>query len=163
MSADEEDAFLREKVFAPVATRVRGRADSLLHIARFPRTGIEGWLKVEAVWALAEIGLSAKPQNNGPDLQLGDDLFVELKGATDCNRIWILDGLRTYQTDPRYRRLACLFIGSGSNISAAVDYWNANARVVAHERFSVGTDEWIVGLIAPRADHSVSTSGSLVL
>ena len=41
----EADAFLKEKVFGPVAQRVMDRADSLLHLARFPNSGIEGWLK----------------------------------------------------------------------------------------------------------------------
>jgi hypothetical protein len=144
----DEDTFLKEKIFDPVAKRVMDGADSLLHLAKFPRSGIEGWLKVEAVRALAD--LVRKLQNKGPDLQLIEDFFVELKGATECNQVGILDVLKKYQADPRYRRLACLFIGSGSNIPRCINYWNANARVLAYERFSVGTDDWIVGLIVPQ-------------
>jgi hypothetical protein len=139
-----EDAFLKEKVFGPVAKRVMDRADSLLRIARFPLTGIEGWLKVEAVRALGD--LVQKLQNRGPDLGLVGDRFIELKGATDCNPSWILGGLK-YQTD--YPRLACLFIGSGSNIPACVERLKQDSRVVAYETFSIGTDNWIVGLIVP--------------
>jgi hypothetical protein len=101
---------------------------------------------VEAVRALGDFVQIL--QNRGPDLGLADDCFIELKGATDCNPSWILDGLK-YQTDPLYRRLACLFIGSGSNISACVERLKQDSRVVAYEKFSIGTDDWIVGLIVP--------------
>ena len=62
-----DDSFWREKIFCPVAKRVLDQADSLREIARFPKAGIEGWLKVEAVWALSD--LVAKLQNKGPDLK----------------------------------------------------------------------------------------------
>lgn len=151
MSA-EEDTFLKENVFGPVAKRVLERADALRHFVRFPRAGVEGWLKVEAIWALSERrpDLVKKLQGKGPDLQLSDDLFVELKGATDCNPVYIHGGLEKYQADCRYQRLACLFIGSGKNISACIDYLNAHCRVITYKRFSVGTDDWIVGLIVPQ-------------
>jgi len=87
----QSDAFLKERIFGPVAERVKDRRDSLLNIARFPRLGIEGWLKVEATRALLD--RVKKILNNGPDIQLDDDLFIELKGATDCNPSWILGGL----------------------------------------------------------------------
>ena len=118
------------------------------NIARFPRLGIEGWLKVEATRALLD--RVAKILNNGPDFQFADDLFVELKGAADCNPAWILGGLK-YHTLDRYQRLACLFLGSGSNISTCLEQLERNSKVVAYERFAVGTHEWIIGLIVPSA------------
>ena len=155
----QSDAFLKEMIFDPVAERVKDRRDSLLSIARFPRLGIEGWLKVEATRALLD--RVQKILNNGPDFQLDDDLFVELKGATDCNSTYILGGLK-YGTLPPYQRLACLFLGSGKNISASVDRLKRNSNVVAHEIFSVGTDQWIIGLIVPpiprpRPDHEIAS------
>lgn len=151
MSADE-DAFLKEKVFGPVAGRVKEKRDSLSRLTRFRSSGIEGWLKVEVTWALGD--RVKKFLNNGPDLQLADNLFIELKGATNCNTSYILGGLK-YATQLQYRRLACLFLGSASDISACVRRLELGSRVVAYEKFSVGTDEWIVGLIVPRitADH----------
>ena len=143
---NSDDLFLKENVFDPVAERVKDRRDSLLNIARFPRLGIEGWLKVEATRALLD--RVAKILNNGPDFQFADDLFVELKGATDCNPSWILGGLK-YRTEARYPRLACMFLGSGAAISGCLEQLKRNSNVVAFERFSVGKDEWIIGLIVP--------------
>jgi hypothetical protein len=143
----EQDTFLKEQVFRPVAERVKDRSDSLFGIARFPASGIEGWLKVEAVRALEH--RVEKLQNIGPDLLLVDNIFIELKGATNCSAPWYLSGLMRYQA--QYPRLACLFIGSGrkSSISACFKKLKRRSRVVANEQFSVGTDEWIVGLIVP--------------
>jgi hypothetical protein len=145
----QSDTFLKERVFDPVAQRVKERRDSLLNLARFPRLGIEGWLKVEATRALLDRVKNIL--NNGPDLQLDDDLFVELKGATDCNPFWILGGLK-YGPEPRYQRLACLFLGSGTKISDSVEKLKRNSNMVGYEIFSVGADEWIIGLIVPPAD-----------
>ena len=50
----ESDALLKEMIFDPVAERVKDRRDALLNLARFPRLGIEGWLKVEATRALLD-------------------------------------------------------------------------------------------------------------
>jgi len=127
----------------------------LLSIARFPRLGIEGWLKVEATRALLD--RVDKILNKGPDFRLCDGLYVELKGATDCNSAYILTGLK-YGTLADYERLACLFLGSGQNISAFVDRLKRNSNVVAHETFSVGTDEWIIGLIIPTSLEASATA-----
>ena len=124
----------------------RERRDALLKLARFSRLGIEGWLKVEAIRALLD--RVEKVWNKGPDLQFADDLFVELKGATDCNSVYILEGLKCGTLSP-YQRLACLFLGSGQNILDCVDRLKRNSNVVAYEIFSVGTDQWIIGLIVP--------------
>jgi hypothetical protein len=67
--------FLKKEVFVPVTERVKDRRDSLLHITRFPRSGIEGWLKVETARAL---GVRVKKlHNNGPDLQLARSMREE--------------------------------------------------------------------------------------
>lgn len=144
--ASESDAFLKEMIFSPVAERVKDRRDSLLNVARFPRLGIEGWLKVEATRALAD--RVKRILNKGPDFQFADDLFVELKGATDCNPSWILGGLK-YCMQSHYKRLACLFLGCGNNISACEEQLKRKSRVVAYEVFPVGRDEWVIGLIVP--------------
>jgi hypothetical protein len=59
---------LKEDIFHPSAVRIQGKADSLKEIKRFPRTGIEGWLKVEIVAALGKKIEELK--NQGPDLIL---------------------------------------------------------------------------------------------
>jgi hypothetical protein len=146
MSADQ-DAFLKEKVFGPVAERVKEKRDSLSRLTRFSRSGIEGWLKVETACALGDC--VKKFLNNGPDLKLADELFIELKGATDCNTSYILGGLK-YAAQLQYRRIACLFLGSANDISACIRRLELGSRIVAYEKFSVGKDEWIVGLIVPR-------------
>lgn len=140
------DALLKETIFSPVAERVKDRSSSLSEVARFPRLGVEGWLKVEAIKALSD--RVTKVLNKGPDLQFADDLFIELKGATDCNPSYILGGLK-YCTESRYERLACLFLGGGTNISTCLEQLKRNSKVVAYEIFSVGRDKWVIGVIVP--------------
>jgi hypothetical protein len=137
---------LKEQLFDPVAKRLMSRDDSLMEVSRFPRTGIEGWLKVEAVAALGDY--VEKLQNEGPDRLLRDGFRVELKAATDCNPTWILEGLKKYPTEP----LGCLFMGSGMNISSCMERLQGCSRIVAHEIFRVGMHRWIIGLIV-RRDH----------
>jgi hypothetical protein len=147
----EADAFLKEKVFGPVAQRVMDRAYSLLRLERYPNSGIEGWLKVEAARALGDLVL--RFCNKGPDLELADNLFVELK-TTYCESSsigqalsYILGALTRYGSDPRYPRFACLFLANGSKIPAFMERLKLGSRVVACENFSIGTHDWIVGLI----------------
>jgi len=73
---------LIDRIFEPVKKRVTGRADSLSEIRRLcANSGIEGWLKVEAVKALSCMVKSVN--NQGPDLTLTDGTQIELKGATN--------------------------------------------------------------------------------
>ena len=87
---------LERDVFLPVAKRLRARADSLREMRRFPRSGIEGWLKVEVVAALGE--KVAALQNEGPDILLSTGDKVELKAATDLNPQYLRDGSTKYNT-----------------------------------------------------------------
>jgi hypothetical protein len=140
-----DDALLKS-VFHLVAERVQDRGgDSLLNVARFLKSGIEGWLKVETARALGD--RITKFQNNGPDLKLANGLFIELKGATDCNASWILSGLK-YPSD-QYPQLACLFLGSGKNISTSVDRLSREATIIDYARFPVGAEEWDYRLHRP--------------
>jgi len=61
---------LRTEVFLPVVARVKERAESLGNVKRFPRTGIEGWFKVEIVAVLGKKVRSLR--NKGPDLVIED-------------------------------------------------------------------------------------------
>jgi hypothetical protein len=65
---------LKKVIFHPVAARIRGKADSLKEIKRFPKTVIEGWLKVEAVAALGKKITALK--NRGPDLIFENGLQI---------------------------------------------------------------------------------------
>jgi hypothetical protein len=137
---------LKAEVFEPVANRVKGRAESLKHVRRFKRSGIEAWFKVEAVAALGDC--VEKLQNKGPDLRLRE-VSVELKAATDFEPPYILGGLR-FGTP-------CLFLGSSDDISVSVErlmklLTEKGSRMLAHETFSDGQYDWIVGLIVP-ADY----------
>jgi hypothetical protein len=140
--------ILKAEVFEPVAERLKDKAESLKPVRKWERSGIEGWLKVEAVATLGDRVVAL--QNKGPDLLLrvrGCDVCVELKAATDCNTSYILGGLRKYGTP-------VLFLGSSDNIWACVERFNKDkgSRLIAHEIFPEVADEkhkWIVGLVIP--------------
>ncbi|MBX5453910.1 MAG: hypothetical protein K6U10_08225 [Acidobacteriia bacterium] len=149
-----DDAFLKDKIFRPIADRVKSRGeDSLKDFTRFVKSGIEGWLKVEAVQALGS--RVRKLQNKGPDLELETDdpikLFIELKAATDFNIKWITQDLYKYLREQEYKnaRLFCLFLGADKDISTKLKRLSGQAAVIAYRRFMAGNDEWIIGLIGP--------------
>ena len=136
-----------KNIFRLVAERVKDRSDSLLHTSKkFPRSGIEGWLKVEAARALGES--VKKLKNRGPDIELVKHQFIELKGATDCNPSWIIQGIEKYQSE--YQSLACLFIGSGRGIDNCIRELGKKSKILNYEKFDVGSDKWIIGLICPK-------------
>jgi hypothetical protein len=141
MSADE-DAFLKEKVFGPVAKWILSRRDLLPKIDVQP-SGFEKWFTHQAASALGLVRPeNFPPDNRGPDLKLDNGRCIELKAATDCRAKYILNGLK-YRT-------ACVFLGGGTQISNHLQELELGSRVLASERFSVGPDNWIVGLIVPR-------------
>lgn len=142
---------LRSVVFTPVLARVKRRAESLREVKRFPRTGIEGWLKVEVVAALGE--RVRKLCNDGPDLLLNDGTEagtrLELKAATDFNRTYILEPLTTYGAP-------CLFLGDGSRFKSGSEAalflkeYRDDFETIGCEVFSDGAGQWVVGLVIPR-------------
>ena len=75
---------LKHDIFMPVVARMVDRNDSLRNIKRFPKSGIEGWFKVEIVAALGNKVTSVN--NKGPDLTLEDGTYVEIKAATNFER-----------------------------------------------------------------------------
>jgi len=133
---------LKMEVFDPVAKRIIERSDSLKVARKFSRSGIEGWLKVEAAAALNEKVLAF--QNRGPDLLLEGNLQVELKAATDLNPAWIVkEGVLKYGCP-------CLFLGDGQQ--SKIDRIRTDARsiLLAYEVFSDGQNPWVIGIIAPK-------------
>jgi len=132
--------------------KARARAESLGYVKHFPRTGIEGWFKVEVVAALA-LGGKVKVkrlQNTGPDLVIEDEtqssMSLELKAATNFDRAWLfLDAIRKYGTP-------CLFLGDGTGQTGLKASDSDNFEVVASEVFLDGLGgKWLVGLVGPRA------------
>ena len=137
---------LRNDVFAPVLARMKARAESLGYVKHFPRTGIEGWFKVEVVAALGKKVLAL--QNKGPDLVIEDGtqsgMKLELKAATNFDRAWFLDAIRKYGTP-------CLFLGDGTGRTGFKAAAKDNFEVVGAEVFlDKSGGKWIMGLVKPR-------------
>ena len=131
---------LKNKIFKPVAAWISERASSLSEIHRFPRCGIEAWLKVEAVYALSDMVKSVS--NKGPDLTLTDGTKIELKGATDFNAAYIREGCTKYGTP-------CLFLADGSKPEIVKNIENEEVKLIASQPIGEGSNKWIVGLAAP--------------
>ena len=132
---------LIKDIFKPVAARIRQRADSLINIKRFPGTGIEGWLKVEIVAALGQ--RVRRLQNKGPDLLLDDDTEIEIKAATDFNKVYLFDPIRKYGCP-------CLFLGDGSKPESLTENVTEHFEIVAYEIISDGVNDWMLGLVKPK-------------
>ncbi len=133
---------LKVEIFDPIAKRIVERSDSLRVVKKLSRSGIEGWLKVEAAAALDEKLVAF--QNKGPDLLLKENLQIELKAATDLSPSWIVkDGALRYNCP-------CLFVGDGQR--RRIDRLRADARVtlLAYEVFSDGQNPWIIGIVVPK-------------
>jgi hypothetical protein len=145
---EEEWMDLIKDIFKPVVVRICNKLESLAksRIKRFPKTGIEGWFKVEVVAALSEKVI--KLQNRGPDLILENGLEIELKAATDLNPA-IRDGALNYSCH-------CLFLGNGDDASRIEKLkQDPSIKIVDYDLFSDGESKWIVGIIKPSliADH----------
>lgn len=136
---------LRSVVFTPVLAQMKKRAGSLRNVKRFPRTGIEGWFKVEVVTALGE--RVRKLCNKGADLLLDDGTDagtgLELKAATDFNRGYFLEPLKKYG-------VPCLFLGDGSKYQRFSTSDHEDFEVIGYEVFSDGAGQWALGLVSPR-------------
>ena len=133
---------LKDDVLLPVAARVREQASSLRSIRRFQRCGVEGWLKVEAVCALSELVEGVR--NTGPDLLLSDGTSIELKAATDFNTTAMRNACIKYGCP-------CLFLADGTEPQRIYDIEDTRVYVVGYESISDGSNEWILGLVAPRS------------
>ena len=132
---------LEKDIFNPVAARIRQRADSLINIKRFPGTGIEGWLKVEVVAVLGQ--RVRRLQNKGPDLLLDDYTEIEIKAATDFNKVYFFDPIRKYGCP-------CLFLGDGKNPKLLTEDVSEEFELVAYEIISDGVNNWMLGLVKPK-------------
>ena len=75
----EEDVFLKGIIFEPVVERVKAGRDFLSRAAaRSPNMGIEWWFTAQAAEALFD-RVEKVWSSKGPDLQLSDGRFIELK------------------------------------------------------------------------------------
>jgi hypothetical protein len=147
LALEEERMDLIQDIFKPVVVRIRSKSESLTKskIKRFPKTGIEGWFKVEVVAALGEKVI--KLQNRGPDLILENglekQLEIELKAATDLNPQYIRNGALNYSC-------LCLFIGDGDDtVSLEKLRQDPSIKIVDSDLFFDGETNWIVGIIKP--------------
>lgn len=132
---------LKADVFEPVAKRIKSRSDSLSSVKKFSRSGIEAWLKVEAVAALD--GKIKALQNHGPDLLLTGKVEIELKGATDLSPAWIVGSALKYGCP-------CLFLGDGQQQNVERLLADTRVSTLAYEIFSDGVNPWVIGIIAPK-------------
>ncbi|MCD6394518.1 MAG: hypothetical protein J7M40_13550 [Planctomycetes bacterium] len=131
---------IKNEIFEPVAERISERATSLSEIHRFNNCGIEGWLKVEAVYALSNMVESVN--NRGPDLTLQDGTKIELKAATDFNAEYIRNGcLRD--------GVPCLFLADGRDPERISEIENEEVEVIASRIINEESGNWIVGLAKP--------------
>jgi hypothetical protein len=140
MMTDDE---LIEKVFMPVYERVQRHAPALkAYQERCSNSGIEGWLKVEAVAELTETMEKVEVNNKGPDLKLNSgDQLIELKAETGFSRSSIRGGNKY--------GVPCLFLCDGSPRNREKIQKDATIRVVILEGFPKGTDDWLLGIAIP--------------
>lgn len=137
---------LKQDVFQSVVARVRERADSLRNMMRFHNSGIEGWFKVEIVAALGE--KVALVHNKGPDLTLEDGTNIEIKAATNFAKSWcVTEPLRKYGKP-------VLFLAGRANPEKLTRGKDDSFEIVACEGVSDGTNDWLLGMVKPRAQKS---------
>ena len=134
---------LKQDVFQSVVARVRERGDSLRSMMRFPNSGIEGWLKVEIVAALCEKVTRVK--NRGPDLILEDGTNIEIKAATNFGKSWcVTEPLRKYGKP-------VLFLAGRASPENLMRGKDDSFEIVACEVVSDGENDWLLGMVKPRA------------
>ena len=147
MSIDSKTENVKNEIFPLVVEWIKKRKESLVNVDanKFPRTGIEGWFKVETVAALANSKHAVKKlQNRGPDLILESGIEIELKGATDFN----ISGLRK-ETIKHNTFLMFLQNGTDNNKIRKFDSYS-DVELLCYDYFSDGKNEWVIGIIKPR-------------
>jgi hypothetical protein len=127
-------------ILSRIASKVRERVDSLDHVFRFKRSGIEAWFKVEVVAALGDLVVSLN--NKGPDLTLSNGMMIELKGATDFNPSYLRDGALK-------DKVPCLFLGNGEEERNVNRLKSMTSIHVVGLEFIKGHYKWVVGCIVP--------------
>jgi hypothetical protein len=136
---------LTQDLFAPIAQHLKEHVHRLESLLEHAGAGNEGWLKTEIAYALKTAGTPVRSMHGkGPDLCLCDDgSLVELKSGINWDATYVLTGLK-YRTP-------CLFLVGGPRRGSArfLERLQRESRVLACERFSFDTGDWILGLIAP--------------
>jgi hypothetical protein len=132
---------LKKEIFDPIASRIKERSESLRNIKRFPRTGIEGWFKVEILSVLDK--RVSELQNKGPDLLLNDGTEIEIKAATDFHKGFFLGPVRKY-------KCPCLFLGDGKKASILTNNADEGIEIVGYEVFPDDEKDWLIGLVSPK-------------
>jgi len=135
---------LKQDVFESVVARLRTLGDSLRRMMRFPNSGIEGWFKVEIVAALGDKVTSVN--NVGPDLTLEGGTRIEIKAATtNFGKSWcVTTPLRKYG-EP------VLFLAGGANPAKLTRGEDDPFEIVGLEVVSDGANDWLLGMVKPRA------------
>lgn len=138
-----ESEILKDEVFPIILNRIKERKDSLISMnSKFRSHGLEGWFKVEIIASLANTKHAVKELHPSPDLLLESGIEIELKGATDFSIGYIKNGVK-YGSP-------CLFLANGSNKNTIRKLErDKDVKVIRHETFSDGKNEWIIGLIKP--------------
>lgn len=135
------DLDLKQDVFMPVVEQVKKRSDSLRNIKRFPKSGIEGWFKVEIVAALGNMVTSVN--NKGPDLTLMDGKHVEVKAATNFETNYCVGPVEKYDCPS-------LFLGDATGHTKLTANPNVKFEIVGLEVFSDGNSDWVVRMVKPK-------------
>ena len=137
-----------EEIFILVAERIKQKKDSLKEVKRYQNTGIEGWLKVEAITALREKVKEVRDIGSDLVLQVHENrIELELKAATDFNPSYIKKGATDHKT-------MCLFLGNGSDKEKIEELMSdKDIKVVSHETFDVNGNKWIIGMIKPSEEY----------
>jgi len=97
----------------------KNRMDALESMETFHKNkvGIEHWFKVEIVRALQDTeNYVISIKNKGPDLELINGELIELKGATDFNPKYYIEGLEQHITENEDCK-TCIALGFDPNNS----------------------------------------------
>ena len=151
--SDEHDTRLR-LILKAVVKRINDRVDSIDPVFQF-KTGIEGWFKVELVYALKALGEKVIAlKNKGPDIILTEGLQIELKAATDFNPSYLRDGALK-------DKVPCIFLGSGERNSNIERLKSMSQIQVIDIIVFRGIHKWAVGCIIPKVFmHKIKGTGN---
>jgi hypothetical protein len=142
----EEMQEYRNTIFPLIFNRIKQRSESLVAIGKghFNQCGLEGWLKVEAVAALANDKMHTvqKISNKGVDLALASGLTLELKGATDFN----ISGFPAEVA----KKGTLLFLQNG-NDQEKIKALQTKVTLICHDYFvDSANNRWIMGIVTQK-------------
>ena len=133
-----------KRILQRVLTRVNEKRTSLNEFSEAVGTqgiGMEGWLKVEAVCALRDLG-TMEVHNRGPDIDIQINKKVKKSIELKASNLSSLSYAKNWRK--KYSYAVCLFMAKGCDVAKECEKANKEGIEILLENID---PDWVLGLL----------------